>query len=323
MRVVPAALVAVAGLVGAASAGVLVELELVLAVDASSSIDDGEFALQMQGIASAFRHPDVQAAIDGTDDRGIAVALIQWSDFAIQRKTVDWTLVRDTAGAVGLANHIAAAGRAIPGGATAIYGVINLALHELDTNGYDGRRRVIDVSGDGRSDLLVPTTAARDRAVAHGVAINGLVILNDEPDLDRYYRQNVIGGTKAFVLTADGFDSFAAAIVAKLIREITDAPAISSLPPPAIGLRRPMTAGTSSSTGLSEFQFLKSNPGVVHKNARRMRFKPNSKRAASSSLRKDSWSMRSRTRWPSSWPPIAGTQASADHAASSAVNTPW
>ena len=131
MRGVPAALVAVAALLDAAPvpAGVSVELELVLAVDASSSVDDGEFALQMQGIAAAFRHPDVQAAIDGTDDRGIAVALIQWSDFVNQRKTVDWTLVRDTAGAAALANHIAAAGRAIPGGGTAIYGVINLALH--------------------------------------------------------------------------------------------------------------------------------------------------------------------------------------------------
>ena len=131
MRGVPAALVAVAALQDAAPvpAGVSVELELVLAVDASSSVDDGEFALQMQGIAAAFRHPNVQAAIERTDDRGIAVALIQWSDFVNQRKTVDWTLVRDTAGAAALANHIAAAGRAIPGGGTAIYGVINLALH--------------------------------------------------------------------------------------------------------------------------------------------------------------------------------------------------
>ena len=197
-----------------ALAGAPVELELVLAVDASSSVDDGEFELQMQGIAAAFRHPGVQAAIHGTGDRGIAVALVQWSDFVIQRKTVDWTLVRDAAGAAALANDIAAAGRAIPGGGTAIYGVINFALHEFDANGYDGRRQVIDVSGDGRSDLLVPTTAARDRAVAHGVAINGLVILGDELYLDRYYRENVIGGAGAFVLTADGFEAFAGTIVA-------------------------------------------------------------------------------------------------------------
>ncbi len=233
MWVLRATLVAVAALMGVtpAPAGAPVDLELILAVDVSSSVDDGELELQMQGIAAAFRQPGVQAAIHATGDLGIVVALIQWSDFVHQRKTVDWTLVHDAAGATALASDIAAASRTIPGGGTAIYGVINFALHELDTNGYDGRRQVIDVSGDGRSDLLVPTTAARDRAVARGVAINGLVILNNEPHLDRYYRENVIGGAAAFVLTADGFEAFAGAIVAKLIREITDSPAVSYLPP--------------------------------------------------------------------------------------------
>ena len=241
MRPLRAALVAVAVIRGAtpAPAGTTVELELVLAVDASSSVDDGEFELQMQGIAAAFRHPGVQAAIRGTGEKGIAVVLIQWSDFAIQQKTINWTLVRDAVDAAALADDIAAAGRAITGGGTAIYGVINIALHEFDSNGYDGRRQVIDVSGDGRSDLLVPTTAARNRAVARGVVINGLVILGDEPYLERYYRENVIGGARAFVLAAAGFETFAGAIVVKLIREITDTSAISSRPlaPRAIGIK--------------------------------------------------------------------------------------
>jgi len=226
------AVFASAVLVGAApvSAGTPVELELVLAVDVSSSIDEGEFELQMQGISAAFRHPGVLAAIHQAGDRGIAVALIQWSEFVHQRKTVDWTLLRDGVDAAELATSIAATGRAISGGGTAIYGVINFALHEFDTNGYDGRRRVIDVSGDGRSDLLVPTTAARDRALARGVTINGLVILNDEPHLDRYYRANVIGGADAFVLKVENFIDFAAAIVTKLIREIAHSPAVASRP---------------------------------------------------------------------------------------------
>ena len=213
-----------------APAGTPVELELVLAVDASSSVDDGEFALQMRGIAAAFRDADVQAAIAVAGGRGIAVALIQWSEFVSQRKTVDWTLLRDAAGAAALADDIAAAGRAIPGGGTAIYGVINFALHEFDVNGYDGRRQVIDVSGDGRSDLLVPTTAARDRAVGRGVAINGLAILDDEPMLDEYYRRYVIGGAGAFVMTAADYDAFAEAIAAKLIREI-GGPRVANRPP--------------------------------------------------------------------------------------------
>ncbi len=121
MRAAWATSVAVAALVGAtpAPAGAPVELELVLAVDASSSVDDGEFALQMQGIAAAFRHADVQAAIHGIGDRGIAVALIQWSDFVGQRTAVDWTGVRDAGGAAAVADDIAAAGRVIPGGGTA------------------------------------------------------------------------------------------------------------------------------------------------------------------------------------------------------------
>ena len=219
-RALRAAAVSVVMLASAApvSAGTPVELELVLAVDVSSSVDDDEFELQMQGIAAAFRHPSVLAAIHQAGDRGIAVALIQWAEFVHQRKTVDWTLVHDAADAAALADDIAATGRAIPGGGTAIYGAINFALHEFDTNGYVGQRRVIDVSGDGRSDLLVPTTAARDRAVARGVGINGLVILNDEPNLDRYYRANVIGGADAFVMAVDDFEDFAAAIVTKLIR---------------------------------------------------------------------------------------------------------
>jgi hypothetical protein len=237
-RAFRAASIVVAVLAGAAPApaGAPVDLELVLAVDVSSSVDDDEFELQMRGIAAAFRHPGVWAAIHAAGDLGIAVTLIQWSDFVRHRKAVDWTLVRDGAGAAALADDITAAGRVISGGGTAIYGVINFSLHQFDSNGYDGRRQVIDVSGDGRSDLLVPTTAARDRAVARGVAINGLVILNDEPDLDRYYRANVIGGAQAFVLTVDDFEAFAAAIVIKLIREIAYAPAVSSVPPPrAIG----------------------------------------------------------------------------------------
>ncbi len=239
----PAAWAAVITLVGAALAGATpapagapVELELVLAVDVSTSVDDGEFELQMRGIVAAFRHPGVQAAIHATGELGIAVAVIQWSDSARQQKVVDWTWLRDAAGATALADDIAATGREIPGGGTAIYGAINFALHEFDINGYDGRRQVIDVSGDGRSDLLVPTTAARDRAVARGVAINGLVILGNEPGLFRYYREHVIGGAAAFVMTADSFEAFAGAIVAKLIREITDAPAVASAPPPrAVG----------------------------------------------------------------------------------------
>ena len=250
----PATLAAFAALSIAAPvpAGTPVDLELVLAVDASSSVDDGEFALQMRGLASAFRHPGVHAAIHNVGDDGVAVTLIQWSDHAWQVVAVDWTLIRDPVGALAMADKIDHAGRAVPGGGTAIYGVVNTALHELDRNGFDGRRRVIDVSGDGTSDLAVPTSAARKRAVGRGVVINGLAILNDEPELDAYYRRFVIGGEGAFVMTAADYNDFAEAIAAKLIREIASTPVADALPPPsretprfaapATGVSRPQPA---------------------------------------------------------------------------------
>ena len=220
----PAFLVLVSLLMAPAHAGQTVELELMLAVDASSSVDDGEFALQMRGLSQAFRNPDVQTAIRDAGGSGIAVALMQWSDGVRQIMPVEWTLLRDAATATAFADRIAATGREIPGGGTAIYGAVNFAFHEFGRSGFDGRRRVIDISGDGRSDLIVPTLAARDQALAHGISINGLAILNDYPTLDQYYRANVIGGAGAFVMTAVDFEAFAAAIIAKLIREISQTP---------------------------------------------------------------------------------------------------
>ena len=207
-----------------ALAGERVDLELLLAVDVSSSVDDGEFALQTNGFAAAFRDPNVLAAIEAAGERGIAVGLMQWSDYALQTMAVDWRLVRDAVGAAALADAISRAGRVIPGGGTAIYAAINAGLPEFDRNGFDGRRRIIDISGDGRSDISGLNELARDRATAKGVIINGLAILNDVPTLDRYYRESVIGGPGAFVLTAPDFEAFAAAITAKLIREISETP---------------------------------------------------------------------------------------------------
>ena len=207
-----------------ARAGQTVDLELMLAVDASSSVDAGEFELQMRGLSEAFRDPAVQTAIHDAGGNGVVVALMQWSDGVRQEMPVEWTLLRDSVSATAFADRIAATGREIPGGGTAIYGAVNFAINALDRNGFDGRRRVIDISGDGRSDLALPTMAARDRAVAQGISVNGLAILNDFPTLDSYYQRNVIGGAGAFVMTAIDYESFAAAIIAKLIREITQAP---------------------------------------------------------------------------------------------------
>ena len=207
-----------------ASQGWPVDLELVLAVDASSSVDDTEFSLQTRGLASAFRDPQVIAAIRAAGPRGVAVAVMQWSEEQRQELAVDWVLVRDTAAILGLAERIAAAPRLIAGGHTAAGNALEFAARTLDDNAYLGLRRVIDISGDGRvNDGLYPH-AVRDAAVGRGITINGLAILNEIPLLDQYYREHLIGGAGAFVMTAADYADFTRAMVAKLVREIRSAP---------------------------------------------------------------------------------------------------
>ncbi len=209
-----------------------VDLELVLAVDVSSSVSTDEFELQMRGLADAFRDPEVVQAIHASGDLGIAVALIQWSDNRRQFLGVDWTVVRDAESAEAFSEEIAGTPRLVVGGGTAIGGALLYGMRQFDNNGFVGRRKVIDVSGDGRTNQGRPDGPLRDAAVARGITINGLAILNEEPTLDRYYIANVIGGTGAFVMTANDFRAYALAILAKLIREIAGAPvATRPLPP--------------------------------------------------------------------------------------------
>ena len=197
-----------------------VDLELVLAVDVSSSVDDDEYFLQMYGLAQAFRHPDVAAAIRNSGAGGIAVCLVQWADSSKHAVAVDWTAVHDDASAAAFANRVLAAPRMIVGGQTSISGAIRFAMRELETNAFEGARRTIDISGDGRANAGSPPERARRAATAAGVTVNGLVIRNEEPFVDTYFRNSVIAGEGAFLVVADDYDDFAAAMIEKLIREI-------------------------------------------------------------------------------------------------------
>jgi hypothetical protein len=206
-----------------------VDLELVLAVDASSSVSSEEFDLQMSGLAQAFRHPAVAAAVEASGDLGIAVSLIQWADSRKQILAVDWMRITDAAGAVELADTIDATPRFLVGGGTAIGAAISYSLRQIEISGYSGRRRVIDISGDGRTNQGVRPTKVREIAVAEGVTINGLAILNEDPYIDGYYLYHVIGGTGAFVMSATNYEDFAAAMLEKLLKEIAGAP-LAGLP---------------------------------------------------------------------------------------------
>lgn len=200
-----------------------VELELVLAVDASGSVSAAEFDLQVHGLAGAFRDPEVIAAIRSAGPAGIAVALVQWSGPGQQLVAVDWSLVSDADSAAALARRIVAAGRLIMG-ETAIDGGLAFAMGMLTTNDLAGRRRIIDVSGDGETNWGAPPDRVRDRAVAAGITINGLAIVNEQPALADYYRVHVIGGAGAFVVTAADYADFTRAVRIKLIREIGEGP---------------------------------------------------------------------------------------------------
>ena len=205
--------------------GQLVDLELILAVDCSRSIDDSEFALQVQGYAEAFRHPSVLAAIRSGMRRSIAVTYVQWAGPFLQNQAVGWTLINDGESALEFADRFQAAPRAFFGGGTSLSGVIDYARTLFPKSGFSGRRRVIDVSGDGINNSGRMATSARDEAVRDGITINGLAILTEVGGLDNYFRENIMGGDGAFVIAAEDFASFAQAILNKLIREIAELPA--------------------------------------------------------------------------------------------------
>jgi hypothetical protein len=197
-----------------------VDLQLVLAVDASGSVDETRFELQKQGYAAAFRNRQVLNAIRSGQTQAISVTMVQWTGPALQVQVVPWTRVGDEDSAAALAEAITAAPRRLFSGGTSISGAIDYAMTLWRTSPYQGTRRVIDVSGDGANNRGRPAAFARDEAVREGVAINGLPILTLEPDLDQYYEDNVIGGPGAFVVAARSYDNFADAILKKLITEI-------------------------------------------------------------------------------------------------------
>ncbi len=216
---------AVAALLGAAlprtaRAAPAVDLALVLAVDASGSVSQQRFELQKQGYAAAFRDRRVLNAIRSGATQSIAVTMFQWTGPRLHVQVVPWMAIKDEASANAVAAAIAAAPRQLFGGGTSISGAIDFARVLLVAADYAPTRRIIDVSGDGSNNSGRSVTVARGEAVAAGVGINGLPILTVEPDLDVYYRDNVIGGPGAFMVPATSYDTFAQAIIKKLITEI-------------------------------------------------------------------------------------------------------
>lgn len=200
-----------------------VELELVLALDASSSVSRREFDFQAQGLAEAFRHPEVRRAIAALGGGGLAVTVFQWSGPGRQSVAVPWRRIADAAGAQDLAGALAAMPRYVTGGGTAIGPALAFGQDLFAESPFKGARRAIDISGDGRANMGGAPQPVRDRLAAAGVTVNALAILNEERALDRYYAETVIGGPGAFLMTAADYTVFAEAIRRKLAREIAGA----------------------------------------------------------------------------------------------------
>ena len=214
--ILAACIVALGG--GARAQGV--DLELVLAVDASGSIDRHEYVLQRHGYARALTNPDVLAAITRGPHRAIALTFFEWSGPESNVQVIPWTRIGDAASADAVAGRIVSAPRTVFGTGTALGAAIDHGMKMLAQSPFRGVRRVIDISGDGPNNQGRWPSEARDEAVAQGVTINGLVIEDVKLGLDDHFRDEVIGGPSAFVLTAKGFDDFARAVVKKLLQEL-------------------------------------------------------------------------------------------------------
>jgi hypothetical protein len=198
-----------------------VDLNLVLAVDSSGSVDDDRFELQKDGYAKAFLNPRVLNAIKNGNEQAIAVTMVQWTGPTLHVVMVPWFVIKDQRTAQAFAAAVAAAPRQIFGGGTSVSGAIDYSVLLLNASPYHATRRVIDISGDGSNNLGRPAEQARDEAVKMGIRINGLPILAVEPDLDMYFRQSVIGGPGAFIIPVKSYDAFADAILRKLVAEIS------------------------------------------------------------------------------------------------------
>lgn len=209
-----------------------VDLELVLAVDASGSIDEDEFRLQRQGWAEAITHPRVLGAIRSGGHGAIAVMYLEWAAIGCENVAVKWARISDPVSAQRFATAITKAKRLDCWGGNAIGDAVSFATKSIMTNPFDAKRKVIDVSGDGPNTLGSPVEFARERALALGITINGLVIMDPGRfffapgggTLEDYYRNAIAGGTGSFVMVAKGRKNFRQAALAKLVREIAARP---------------------------------------------------------------------------------------------------
>ncbi len=237
IRITPAygvavALALIAAGPGDATAAEEVDLELVLAADGSGSIDDEELRLQREGYARAIAHPRVLAAIGSGFLGKIAIVYVEWGGPDSQHTIVDWTVVEGPNSAAAFGTKLVAAPRAAVS-YNSISNAIAYSQNLIETNDYAGLRRIIDVSADAGKLRGMPLSLTRAKALAAGITINGLAISrpgSTRPfrgiSLEAHFARDVVGGPGAFVMTVDETNSFADAVIKKLVLEIASKPEV-------------------------------------------------------------------------------------------------
>ena len=212
----------------AARADTPVDLQLVLAVDVSRSIDEVEAELQRRGYIEALTNDRVVDAILSGENRRIAICYTEWAGTHYQMVVIDWTVIDSAGAARRFTEKLAEAPRQSQSW-TAVGAALAHAGQRFENSGFTSRRRVIDISGDGRTNDGPPAELVRDRLVGQGIVVNGLPVMMNRtnfgrpPDLtlDKYYEENVIGGPGSFMIVADNFDHFGRSVRTKLVREIS------------------------------------------------------------------------------------------------------
>jgi hypothetical protein len=215
----------------AMAANLPVDVTLVLAVDVSLSMAEDEAKFQRHGYSAALRDKRVIESIRGGTYGRIAVIYIEWSATTDQRVLIDWRVISDEASANAFADELDKAPFKT-GTTTSISAGIDFAVRQIKASPYAATRAVIDVSGDGYSDYGRPIRESRDAAVAAGITINGLPVMNPRPawresapaDLNQYYADNVIGGPGSFFIVVKDLHDFDEAVLRKLILEIAGRP---------------------------------------------------------------------------------------------------
>jgi len=250
---------------------IAVDVELMLAVDVSYSMGPKELELQRRGYAEALTSPEVIQAIKTGFYQKVALTYVEWSGDFDQRIIRDWTLIETEGDLAEFANTLTArfddSLRR-----TSISGVMDYAPLDFRTNGFQGERRVIDISGDGPNNMGRPVEVARDELVADGFVINGLPLMThdrerDNPffdlvDLDLYYQFCVIGGPLSFVVPVRSWKEFPAAVRRKLVLELA-----GRLPEPKV---IPAAWAGQTETGYDCLigekiwqEFIRRNPGLL------------------------------------------------------------